>query len=223
MEKPRFYLQPGAVDSAILFWLNYKNTYEFWIEQRQQFSDLLLNETFSLNLGRGGERILKSTSDGNKRNSTGGGGSVNASDKQFLLIKLRVTGLGVALPLTNTMSKDFSGTNIDCLVITLNETAIYACSSGCVVSKGQFSNFCLRFSENFNLSSSEWAPATLTTATSVATTTGAANQGGGQHQQENFYSSKSGGKCLMNAWVVPSGNYEVCSSTIEKPTVLSEF
>ena len=36
--RPRFYLQPGSIDSAILFWLNYKSTYEYWLQQRQQFS-----------------------------------------------------------------------------------------------------------------------------------------------------------------------------------------
>ena len=88
------------------------------------------------------------------------------------------------------MKKDIFKTNIDCLVISLNETSIYACSSGCVVSKGQFNNFCLRFAENFNLNSVEWSPEV---------------------------SSKTGfEKALMNAWTVPSGSYEVCSSTIEK-------
>ena len=44
VEKPRFYLQPGSIDSAILFWLNYKSTYEYWIQQRQQFSSALVDE-----------------------------------------------------------------------------------------------------------------------------------------------------------------------------------
>jgi hypothetical protein len=199
VEKPRFYLQPGAVDSAILFWLNYKNTYEFWIEQRQQFSDLLLNETLPpLSLARG-EKILKSTTK-----------SSGSSDKQFLLIKLRVTDLGLALPLSNVMSKDFSSTSTDCLVITLNETAIYACSAGCVVSKGQFSNFCLRFTENFNLAASEWAPPSIVNAGSKPPQQ--------QHGPDHMHDVRQA--CLMNAWVVPSGNYEVCSSTIEKPTAL---
>ena len=44
VEKPRFYLQPGAVDSAILFWLNYKSTYEFWLQQRQEFSSFLIDQ-----------------------------------------------------------------------------------------------------------------------------------------------------------------------------------
>ena len=28
LKKPSFYLQPGAIDKGILFWLNYKDTYD---------------------------------------------------------------------------------------------------------------------------------------------------------------------------------------------------
>lgn len=76
-------------------------------------------------------------------------------------------------------------------MISLNETSIYACSSGCVVSKGQFNNFCLRFAENFNLNSIEWSP----------------------FVQEQVSMRN---KAIINAWTIPSGSYEVCSSTIEK-------
>jgi hypothetical protein len=106
-----------------------------------------------------------------------------------------VIGLGLALPLSNTTKKDIFKTNIDCLVISLNETSIYACSSGCVVSKGQFNNFCLRFAENFNLNSVEWSPF-------------AANTNSNNVQMRP--------KAIINAWTIPSGSYEVCSSTIEK-------
>lgn len=106
----------------------------------------------------------------------------------------RVTGLGLALPLSNTIKQDIFKTNTDCLVISLNETFIYACSSGCVVSKGQFNNFCLRFAENFNLNSVEWSPFIQDQAISRS-------------------------KAIINAWTIPSGSYEVCSSTIEKNMV----
>ncbi|CAF1574421.1 unnamed protein product, partial [Adineta steineri] len=38
LTKPSFYWQPGAIDKGILFWLNYKNTYEHWNEQRGAFT-----------------------------------------------------------------------------------------------------------------------------------------------------------------------------------------
>ena len=116
----------------------------------------------------------------------------------LLALKLRVTGLGVALPLSNAIKKDIFKSNVDCLVISLNDTSFYACNSvGCVVTKGQFENFCLRFAESFNLNSTEWSPALMTT--------------GDKHMSAN-----SASKSPMNAWIVPFGSYEVCSSTIEK-------
>ncbi|CAF0826478.1 unnamed protein product [Brachionus calyciflorus] len=183
VEKPRFYLQPGAVDCGILFWLNYKSTYEFWLQQRQQFStktekDFIKNTASPINFTQNSEK--------------------NISDN-FLTLKLRVTGLGVALPLSSKMSKSFFSTSTDCLVISLNETAIYACSSGCVVSKGQFNNFCLRFIENFNLANSDWAPNNNN------------NISDNKFPNVNFHYRN-----LMNSWIVPSGYYEVCSSTVDK-------
>lgn len=180
VEKPRFYLQPGAVDCAILFWLSYKDTYEFWLQQRQELAnqeDFLRNTTSPIAFP---QNIPEKNNIDN-----------------FLTLKLRVTGLGLALPLSSKMYKSFFASNMDCLVISLHETAIYACSSGCIVSKGQFNNFSLRFIENFNLSSSEWAPILGQTETRT--------------HSNLFY------KSLINSWIVPSGYYEVCSSTIDKP------
>ena len=113
----------------------------------------------------------------------------------FILQNLRVAGLGLALPLSNTIKQDIFRTNTDCLVISLNETSIYACSSGCIVSKGQFHNFCLRFAENFNLNSVDWSPV--------------------EEQKQNVINGGRS-KAVINAWTIPSGSYEVCSSTIEK-------
>ena len=33
------FVQPTAVDKAVLLWLNYKNTYEFWNMKRQQIAE----------------------------------------------------------------------------------------------------------------------------------------------------------------------------------------
>jgi hypothetical protein len=195
VEKPRFYLQPGAVDCAVLFWLNYKNTYEFWLEQRQQFAKFLIDQEY-----------FKSYATPQRPRETQKIRSEPKSDNEkannFIALKLRVVGLGLALPLSTRKTKDFFSTSTDCLVISLNETVIYACSSGCVVSKGQFNNFCMRFSENFNLSGSEWTPINPQEVNKSQATPG------------SFMPMP---KNIINAWVVPSGNYEVCSSTAEKP------
>jgi hypothetical protein len=212
VEKPRFYLQPGAVDCAILFWLNYKSTYEFWLQQRQQFADFLIDkQTVNSSL----KNVISPTTESPPSTSSATKKQTTTTQEQqvisnYLTLKLRVTGLGLALPLSNKMTKDFFKTNTDCLIITLNETVIYACSSGCVVSKGQFNNFCLRFSESFNLSSSEWTPA-LFLETNLNK-----NQLGPQSAAHSMGAHSVHKRHLINAWVVPSGNYEVCSSTIEK-------
>ena len=44
VDKPRFYLQPGAIDNALLFYLNYKSTYDFWLNKRQQFANIFVDQ-----------------------------------------------------------------------------------------------------------------------------------------------------------------------------------
>ena len=34
LNRPLVFVQPVAVDRAILFWLSYKNAWEYWTEQR---------------------------------------------------------------------------------------------------------------------------------------------------------------------------------------------
>lgn len=55
LRRPLIYIQPIAVDKAILVWLNYKNAYEYWAEQRSSLNKEVLTATqqvklFSLHL-----------------------------------------------------------------------------------------------------------------------------------------------------------------------------
>lgn len=207
VEKPRFYLQPGAVDSAILFWLNYKSTYEYWLQQRQEFSSFLIDKQNSVN-SKHSPVPCNLHNDHSSRDTIVSTVPQQQQDlnSNLLALKLRVTGLGLALPLSNSIKKDIFKTTTDCLVISLNDTSFYACNSvGCVVTKGQFSNFCLRFADNFNLTSDEWSPSFMSTE-QVKSVNGA-------FQPQT--------KAPMNSWVVPSGSYEVCSSTIEKEKLIN--
>lgn len=45
MRRPLIYIQPVAVDKAILVWLNYKNAYEYWNEQRASLNKEVLTAT----------------------------------------------------------------------------------------------------------------------------------------------------------------------------------
>ena len=42
LSRPLIYVQPVAVDKAILVWLNYKNAYEYWNEQRSSLNTEVL-------------------------------------------------------------------------------------------------------------------------------------------------------------------------------------
>lgn len=45
LQRPLIYIQPMAVDKAILVWLNYKNAYEYWNEQRSSLNKEVLTAT----------------------------------------------------------------------------------------------------------------------------------------------------------------------------------
>jgi hypothetical protein len=38
LHRPLVYIQPLALDKAVLVWLNYKNAYEYWNEQRSNLN-----------------------------------------------------------------------------------------------------------------------------------------------------------------------------------------
>ena len=45
LDRPLVFLQPIAVDRAILFWLSYKNAWEYWTEQRLNLNKEVLIAT----------------------------------------------------------------------------------------------------------------------------------------------------------------------------------
>lgn len=45
LKRPLIYIQPIAVDKAILVWLNYKNAYEYWNEKRLNLNKEVLTAT----------------------------------------------------------------------------------------------------------------------------------------------------------------------------------
>ena len=45
LNRPLVFVQPVAVDRAILFWLSYKNAWEYWTEQRLNLNKEVLAAT----------------------------------------------------------------------------------------------------------------------------------------------------------------------------------
>ncbi|XP_055893241.1 bridge-like lipid transfer protein family member 1 isoform X2 [Biomphalaria glabrata] len=187
LSRPIILAQPLAFDKAVLVWLNYKNAYEYWTEQRMALNKEVLTATRQVIDKL--PHIAPST----------------APSVTTLFLQLTVDDMGICVPLlsspyqslTNAGGATLQSPRVaeteqgSALVLTVENTQISACSSGSLVSKGKFKNFCLRFADDFGSSWDDWKP----------------------------WPTDSGP--VMNQCNVPSGTYEVCSRTINKQDTAS--
>lgn len=148
LRRPLIYIQPMAVDKAILVWLNYKNAYDYWNEQRSNLNKEVLTAT---------QQVLEKVPFSQLSSSPYLG---------TLFLQLTVDDMGICLPL-NPLPLTSWGLNRTlysepesraAVVITLESTSISACSSGSLVSKGRFVGLCIRFADDFETSSDDWKP-----------------------------------------------------------------
>lgn len=79
LKRPLIYIQPVAVDKAILVWLNYKNAYEYWAEKRANLNKEVLTATQQV-LGQFSQHL-------------------GASNLSTLFLQLTVEDMGICLPL----------------------------------------------------------------------------------------------------------------------------
>ncbi|KAH9519850.1 hypothetical protein Btru_071066, partial [Bulinus truncatus] len=187
LTRPVILAQPLAFDKAVLVWLNYKNAYEYWTEQRMALNKEVLTAT-------------RQVIDKLPHIAPSAAPSVTT-----LFLQLTVDDMGICVPLfsspyqpmTNTGGATVQSPRVaeteqgSALVLTVENTQISACSSGSLVSKGKFKNFCLRFADDFGSSWDDWKP----------------------------WPTDSGP--VMNQCNVPSGTYEVSSRTINKQDTAS--
>ncbi|KAK6639579.1 hypothetical protein RUM43_007852 [Polyplax serrata] len=148
LKRPLVYIQPMAVDKAILVWLNYKNAYDYWNEQRSNLNKEVLTAT---------QQVFEKVPFGQLSSSPYLG---------TLFLQLTVDDMGICLPL-NPLPLTSWGLNRTiyadpesraAVVITLESTSISACSSGSLVSKGRFVGLCIRFADDFETSLDDWKP-----------------------------------------------------------------
>jgi len=195
LRRPLIYIQPLAVDKAILVWLNYKNAYEYWNEQRASLNKEVLTATQPSTEKLPSDKIPVSPNLGT------------------IFLQLTVEDMGICVPLNplpqvcnyvykiyfkililyfifkttwglnRSIFMDFE--SCSAVVITLESTSISACSSGSLVSKGRFIGLCLRFADDFDSSLDDWKPDITNELVSTA----------------------------MNLCIVSEGTYEVCSRT----------
>ena len=189
LTRPLIYLQPVAVDKAILVWLNYKNAYEYWAEQRGGWiKDASLVADKLDKLGQLTSQL-----------------GVGAPSLGTLFLQLTVDDMGICMPLNTAPSSVWSGNGggvgrsetsrqghssepeiCSAVVVTLENSSISACSSGSLVSKGKFTGLCLRFADDFETGLDDWKP-------------------------------DMDDPTIMNLCVVSEGTYEVCSRTVTPP------
>lgn len=149
LKRPLIYVQPIAVDKAILVWLSYKNAYEYWAEKRANLNKEILTAT---------QQVFEKVPFGQFSQHLSGG------NPSTLLLQLTVEDMGICLPLKTLPPalwgprtvQDFESHGA--VVITLENTIISACSSGSLVSKGRFVGLCLRFADDFEVSLDDWKP-----------------------------------------------------------------
>ncbi|XP_054257192.1 bridge-like lipid transfer protein family member 1 [Macrosteles quadrilineatus] len=149
LKRPLIYIQPMAVDKAILVWLNYKNAYEYWAEQRSSLNKEVLTATQQVFEKMPFEKL-------------------STPHLGTLFLQLTVEDMGICVPLnplpppTWGVGRQLFMENESCaaVVVTLESTSISACSSGSLVSKGRFVGLCLRFADDFETSLDDWKPNT---------------------------------------------------------------
>lgn len=145
LKRPLLYIQPSAIDKAILVWLNYKNAYDYWDEKRANLNKEILRATSA----PGVQDAQRANAPPSQPTST-------------LFLQLTVEDMGICLPLNPLPvawnQRNFYEDSRGAVVVTLENTSISACSSGSLVSKGKFSNLCLRFADDFENSFDDWKP-----------------------------------------------------------------
>ena len=154
LNRPLIYIQPLALDKAVLVWLNYKNAYEYWDEQR------------ALALGPVLTSPVQQTTTFSQQHQQLPGQSL-----QGLFLQLTFDDLGICLPIThlshphqvtsslgNRLTTTYDSELKSALVVTLESTTISASSHGTLVSKGKFKGLCFRFADDFETSLDDWKP-----------------------------------------------------------------
>ncbi|XP_050686161.1 transmembrane protein KIAA1109 homolog isoform X6 [Eriocheir sinensis] len=145
LTRPLVCVQPLAVDRAVLVWLNYKNAYEYWSEQRASLNKEVLTAT---------QQVFEKVPQFSSLSS-----AAHITNNVFL--HLTVDDIGICLPLNPclTVSHQVDSTETrDALVVTLENTIISACNSGSLVCKARFKGFCMRFAPEFETSLDDWKP-----------------------------------------------------------------
>lgn len=150
LKRPLLYIQPVALDKAVLVWLNYKNAYDYWNDQRASLNTEVKSAT---------QQVLDKMPIS----------QINTGSLGTLFLQLTIDDLGICLPIATNQHQfnvsSFTTSRIaydselkSAFVITLESTSISACSFGSWASKAKFTGLCIRFADDFETSLDDWKP-----------------------------------------------------------------
>ncbi|VDN01800.1 unnamed protein product [Thelazia callipaeda] len=126
VNRPILLIKSSAIDKAILLWLNYKNTYDFWHEERKKMLT--------------SERLLSLA-------SSHVSSPLSVETEMNVNLSLKVTnGIYVCMPL---YSADLSE-NLSALLISLQSTDITVCVKKELACQATFHKFKVKFIDNFD-------------------------------------------------------------------------
>ncbi|KRY69468.1 Uncharacterized protein T4A_5700 [Trichinella pseudospiralis] len=188
LRQPVLYIQPRALDKAVLLWINYKSTYQFWNEQHRccyddrrsgaEQSSATVFDTFSNAPPCRGAEPSASTSSSVRFGSSG---------FKFFTFNLD-QGMHICVPCYGSSTGGVWSVEHGelALVFSLCSTQISVCSCGPLVSRGTFSGFRVFFLETLRCDPNGWLDEV----------------------------KRVGDLSRLNACVVTEGTYDICSETM---------
>lgn len=120
LKRPLIYIQPIAVDKAILVWLNYKNAYDYWNEKRANLNKEVLTAT---------QQVYEKFQFGQLTSQ------LSNTHVGTLFLQLTVEDMGICLPLNplplNSWGQKVYEESRGAVVVTLENTSISGAYQTC--------------------------------------------------------------------------------------------
>ncbi|XP_018649033.1 hypothetical protein Smp_171790 [Schistosoma mansoni] len=187
LNRPIVWLKPFTLDRGIMMWMVYKDEFAKWNEHIEHLASMVSLYYFRFFFYVSIETNLSNNNNANNNKKT----------SSTLFLQLSIEDLGVCLPIhmLKLPSQSLKSDSRTALVLTLDKSRISACYQDSLVSQGEFTDFCLRFDDEFNVGSDDWKPDKKRSTIDV--------------KGKRYV-------VILNACVVPSGTFNVCWRDLEK-------
>ncbi|TNN09652.1 hypothetical protein EWB00_006173, partial [Schistosoma japonicum] len=219
LNRPIVWLKPFTLDRGIMMWMVYKDEFAKWNEHIEHLASMVPPEEAPIHsnfvhhsTGHPPEDYytslpssvpfssvhpIEGCANGIPDVAVVSNNRVNNKLPSTLFLQLSIEDLGVCLPIhmIKLPSQSLKSDSRTALVLTLDKSRISACYQDSLVSQGEFTDFCLRFDDEFNVGSDDWKPDKKRSTIDV--------------KGKRYV-------VILNACVVPSGTFSVCWRDLEK-------